>query len=101
MFSKSAEQWIFTRISSFYHTHTDSKDITTYDPLLFSTMNRDVIKLRDWLISHNCRLACMESTGKYWIPIGNTLESEIKLNLAYPKYAKTVKGKITDKKDSK
>ena len=43
----------------------------------------------------------MESTGKYWIPIGNTLESEIKLNLAYPKYAKTVKGKITDKKDSK
>ena len=44
---------------------TDSKGITTYEQATFSTMNRDVIELRDWLISRNCRLACMESTGKY------------------------------------
>lgn len=43
----------------------------------------------------------MESTGKYWIPIWNILEDEIKLTLAHPKYTKAIKGKKTDKKDSK
>ena len=80
---------------------TDSNGITTYEQSTFSTMNNDVIKLRDWLLSHNCRYACMESTGKYWIPIWNILESEINLTLAHPKYTKAIKGKKTDKKDSK
>lgn len=80
---------------------TDSNGITTYEQATFSTMNHDVIKLRDWLLSHNCRHACMESTGKYWIPIWNILESEISLTLAHPKYTKAIKGKKTDKKDSK
>ena len=80
---------------------TDSNGITTYEQSTFSTFNRDVVKLRDWLLSHNCRHACMESTGKYWIPIWNILESEITLTLAHPKYTKAIKGKKTDKKDSK
>lgn len=67
----------------------------------FSTMNNDVIKLKDWLLSHNCRYACMESTGKYWIHIWNILEKKINLTLAHPKYTKATKGKKTDKKDSK
>ena len=80
---------------------TDSNGITTYEQSTFSTMNRDVIKLRDWLLSRNCKHACMESTGKYWIPIWNILESKINLTLAHPKYTKAIKGKKTDKKDSK
>lgn len=80
---------------------TDQNGITTYDQKTFSTMNYDVINLRDWLLSNNCRHACMESTGKYWIPIWNILESEISLTLAHPKYTKAIKGKKTDKKDSK
>lgn len=80
---------------------TDSNGITTYEQSTFSTMNNDVIKLRDWLLSHNCRYACMESTGKYWIPIWNILEKKINLTLAHPKYTKAIKGKKTDKKDSK
>lgn len=79
---------------------TDKKGITTYSQKSFSTMNSDLIKLRDWLISENCEYACMESTGKYWIPIWNVLESKIKLTLAHPKYTKAIKGKKTDKKDS-
>ena len=43
----------------------------------------------------------MESTGKYWIPIFNVLEDEITVNLTHPKYVKAIKGKKTDKKDSK
>lgn len=80
---------------------TDSNGITTYNQSTFSTMNSDVIKLRDWLLRFNCRYACMESTGKYWIPIWNILESHINLTLAHPKYTKSIKGKKTDKKDSK
>lgn len=80
---------------------TDKNGITTYSQQSFSTMNSDVIKLRDWLLQNNCRKACMESTGKYWIPIWNILESDIQLTLAHPKYTKTIKGKKTDKKDSK
>lgn len=80
---------------------TDKKGITTYYQSSFSTLNSDVIKLRDWLLEHNCRHACMESTGKYWIPIWNILENHINLTLAHPKYTKAIKGKKTDKKDSK
>ena len=43
----------------------------------------------------------MESTGKYWIPIFNILEDEINVRLTHPKYVKAIKGKKTDKKDSK
>jgi hypothetical protein len=43
----------------------------------------------------------MESTGKYWIPIFNYLESDIEVCLTHPKYVKAIKGKKTDKKDSK
>lgn len=43
----------------------------------------------------------MESTGKYWIPIFNVLEDEINVYLTHPKNVKAIKGKKTDKKDSK
>lgn len=43
----------------------------------------------------------MESTGKYWITIFNYLEKDINVCLTHPKYVKAIKGKKTDKKDSK
>ena len=43
----------------------------------------------------------MESTGKYWIPIFNYLENDINVCLTHPRYVKAIKGKKTDKKDSK
>ena len=43
----------------------------------------------------------MESTGKYWIPIYNILESTCNVVLAHPKYVKAIRGKKTDKKDAK
>ncbi len=80
---------------------TNAQGVTTYEQETFSTFSSDVIKLRDWMIERECRDACMESTGKYWIPIWNILELEIHLVLAHPKYTKAIKGKKTDKKDSK
>lgn len=44
---------------------------------------------------------CMESTGKYWIPVYNILEKGCSIVLAHPKYVKAIRGKKTDKKDAK
>lgn len=76
-------------------------NITNYIQESFSTLNTDLIRLKDWLKSHECFEVCMESTGKYWIPIFNVLEDEINVHLTHPKYVKAIKGKKTDKKDSK
>lgn len=81
---------------------TDKKSrVTEYIQESFTTLNPDLFRLRDWLISHNCYDVCMESTGKYWIPIFNILENEFNVCLTHPKYVKAIKGKKTDKKDSK
>ena len=66
---------------------TDSKtNITEYFQRSFSTLNSDLYRLKDWLKSHHCSDVCMESTGKYWIPIFNILEDEINVRLTHPKY---------------
>ena len=81
---------------------TDRKtNITEYFQRSFSTLNSDLYRLKDWLKSHHCSDVCMESTGKYWIPVFNILEDEINVRLTHPKYVKAIKGKKTDKKDSK
>lgn len=81
---------------------TTNKDgISEYNQKSFSTINSDIQKFHDWLIENNCYHVCMESTGKYWIPIFNYLENDINVCLTHPKYVKAIKGKKTDKKDSK
>lgn len=45
---------------------------------------------------------CMESTGKYWVPVFNILEKRgIRVVIANPKWVKAVKGNKDDTKDSK
>ena len=51
--------------------------------------------------SCHCRDVCMESTGKYWVPVFNLLEDEINVVIANPKWVKAVKGNKDDTKDSK
>lgn len=68
----------------------------------FSTFNNDLKRFAAWLKSNNCFDVCMESTGKYWVPVFNILESEnINVTIANPKWVKAVKGNKDDKKDSK
>ena len=74
--------------------------VTTYQTKNFYTHNKDINSFKRWLISNNCYDVCMESTGKYWIPIFNILEDDFNVVVANPKYIKAVKGKKTDKKDS-
>ena len=57
--------------------------------------------MRDWLKENGCTDVCMESTGKYWIPVHNILEESCYVVVCHPKYVKAIKGKKTDKKDAK
>lgn len=80
---------------------TNSHGVTTYQSKRFSTFTGDLRRCAAWLADHNCQDVCMESTGKYWIPIYNLLEPTCKIVLAHPKYVKSIRGKKTDKKDAK
>ena len=80
---------------------TNADGISEYKQKSFSTFNSDIRKFHSWLIENNCYHVCMESTGKYWIHIFNYLENDIEVCLTHPKYVKAIKGKKTDKKDSK
>ena len=79
---------------------TNERNVTTYQTKRFSTFTKDLRTLAEWLKVIGCVDVCMESTGKYWIPIYNILESSCRITLAHPKYVKAIRGKKTDKKDS-
>jgi len=80
---------------------TNSNGVTTYKSHRFSTYTKGLKELLQWLIDNNCKDVCMESTGKYWIPVFNILEKSCTIVLAHPKYVKAIRGKKTDKKDAK
>lgn len=72
-----------------------------YQKRRFSTFNNQILAFKAWLLENNCRDVCMESTGKYWVPVFNLLEDSINVTIANPKWVKTVKGNKDDAKDSK
>jgi len=90
------KNFIFACVAS-----TDEKGITSYKNHRFYTFTKGLQELADWLKANSCSDVCMESTGKYWIPVYNILESTCKIVLAHPKYVKAIRGKKTDKKDAK
>jgi transposase len=79
---------------------TDEHKVTTYQTKQFSTLTKDIKHLKQWLIDNGCKDVCMESTGKYWIPIFNILEDTCHVVITHPKYVRAIPGKKTDKKDS-
>ena len=80
---------------------TDEHSHTEHHIRRFSTFSGDLRRLAVWLESCNCRDVCMESCGKYWIPVFSALEKTCNVCLTHPKYVKAIKGKKTDKKDAK
>ena len=80
---------------------TDKQGVTSYEGHRFSTYTKGLKDLLQWLLAPNCKDICMESTGKYWLPIYNILEKDCSIVLAHPNYVKAIHGKKTDKKDAK
>ena len=72
---------------------TNDHGVTTYKSRRFSTFTGDLHRCAAWLVENNCKDVCMESTGKYWIPIYNILEHTCNIVLAHPKYVKVIRAK--------
>ena len=88
--------WIYACIGI-----TDANFRTEYFEARFSSFPKDLRRLAEWLQEHKCEEVCMESSGKYWIPVFNALENTCKVTLAHPKYTKPQKGNKTDRKDAR
>lgn len=74
----------------------------SYQKKRFSTFNTNLNRFADWLHENDCLDVCMESTGKYWVPVFNVLEKRgIRVIIANPKWVKAVKGNKDDTKDSR
>ena len=53
----------------------------SYQKRRFSTFNNSILEFKKWLLENECLYVCMESTGKYWIPVFNLLEDEINVTI--------------------
>ena len=80
---------------------TTSEVQPSYQKKRFSTFNNSILEFKQWLLDNSCRDVCMESTGKYWVPVFNLLEDELNVTIANPKWVKADKGNKDDTKDSK
>ena len=73
----------------------DTQPKPQYIKKRFSTFNNDLIEFKKWLIGNDCLYLCMESTGKYWIPVFNVLEDKINITIANPKWFRPFKVRKT------
>jgi transposase len=66
----------------------------------FGTFTPDLEKLADWLTEHGIATVAMESTGVYWIPLFQLLDSRgFEVFLVNARHAKALPGRKTDVKD--
>lgn len=66
----------------------------------FSTMTADLLALADWLKAYQVTHVAMESTGVFWKPVFNLLETDVTVILINAQHMKAVPGRKTDIKDS-
>jgi transposase len=88
--------WIYACIGI-----TDENGRTEYKQTRFSSFSKGLRELAAWLAKYECTEVCMESSGRYWIPVFNILEKTCLVTLSHPKYTKPRKGSKTDRKDAK
>jgi len=66
----------------------------------FGTTTRELLALREWLLSEGCTHVAMESTGVYWKPVYAILEGTLEIVVANAQHVKKVPGRKTDVKDA-
>lgn len=65
----------------------------------YGTTTLELESLRQWLTETGCTQAVMESTGTYWKPLLNVLESGLSILLANARHVKNVPGRKSDVSD--
>ena len=67
----------------------------------FGATTRELLEMADWLQQGNCEMIAMESTGSYWKPLYNILESVgLDAMVVNARHMKAVPGRKTDQKDA-
>lgn len=67
----------------------------------FDATTRELLGMADWLKASGCGMAAMESTGSYWKPLYNILESSgLKAMVVNARHMKAVPGRKTDVRDA-
>jgi transposase len=66
----------------------------------FGTTTRELLSMREWLLSQGCTHVAMESTGVYWKPVYAILEGAFQIVVANAQHVKKVPGRKTDVKDA-
>jgi len=65
----------------------------------WGTMTRDLLAMADWMITQGVTHVAMESTGVFWKPIYNILESRFTMLLVNARHLKQVPGRKSDVRD--
>jgi transposase len=66
----------------------------------YGTMTAEILSLADWLAACQVTHVAMESTGVYWRPVSNLLETRFTVLVVNAQHIKQVPGRKTDVKDS-
>jgi transposase len=65
----------------------------------WGTMTRDILMMADWMAAQGVTHVAMESTGVYWKPIYNILESRFTVLLVNDRHLQQVPGRKSDIRD--
>ena len=66
----------------------------------YGATTRELLSLRQWLLSEGCTHVAMESTGVYWKPVYAILEGGLEIVVANAQHVKKVPGRKSDVKDA-
>jgi transposase len=68
----------------------------------YGTFTDDLLRIKDWLLTHDIQYCLMESTGVYWIGLYNVLtEAGIQVVVANPLHIRQIPKRKTDRKDAR
>lgn len=88
-------------IGSRFHVAAVPVELTKEPVRTFQAFTADVERMADWLVSLGVNTVAMESTGVYWIPVYEILESRgLNVVLANARDARAVPGRKTDVNDA-
>ena len=88
-------------IGARFHVVGVSPELCDQPVQTFQAFTGDIERMADWLVSIGIRTVAMESTGVYWVPVYEVLQSRgIEAIVANAREARTVPGRKSDVNDA-
>ena len=89
-----------TAVVTIRHQGPDQLTPSRQETRTFGTLTDNLHALQAWLLAEGITPVLMESTGSYWKPLDNLLETTCVVWLVNPAHVKALRGRKTDVKDS-